>query len=479
MSGPKISVYSLTGWARKVVDGQIQCEQKAMVCGEQIKAIISECVGMDKEIEKSLAMLNNLQQKYGGQENLIEEIRELRNSMDQEIKKIREEFSRNVPTISPKYRISDEALEEKRQKLERIMAIKKKAQALKDRLDMAAKAGGEAGKGEQKKAYQTISEYLNYETGEAEPDTHIKDVSELKSSIDDGMSGAFSFDDLDEIAEDTSFEDRKKAIRLELMELLKLDLSKQLVSEVKNALNNLDGITQIDNLTTFDSITVKKIFRDLEAYQKECEEAQKAFEEDLLRYRTLCELAGKNSETEREFANVDELETAIQQMEAIITKQKEQAYISDCVDEVMKDMGYDLIGRREVKKKSGKQFRNELFQFDEGTAVNITYSSDGQISMELGGIAKEDRIPSDDEMSVLTKDMETFCSEFSEFERRMKDKGIIVGNRIALMPPTKDYAAIINVSDYSIEEGKQITEMNVETRRKKTATAQKVLRRDE
>ena len=50
MSGPKISVYSLTGWARKVVDGQIQCEQRGLVCGEQIKSLLSACSGMGTEL---------------------------------------------------------------------------------------------------------------------------------------------------------------------------------------------------------------------------------------------------------------------------------------------------------------------------------------------------------------------------------------------------------------------------------------------
>ena len=99
--------------------------------------------------------------------------------------------------------------------------------------------------------------------------------------------------------------------------------------------------------------------------------------------------------------------------------------------------------------------------------------------MELGGIAREDRIPTTEETDFLTRDMESFCSEFAEFERRMKEKGVIVGNRIALMPPTADYAAIINVSDYEMESGKQVTEMNVAQKRKKGTGAQQVLRRSE
>ena len=132
-------------------------------------------------------------------------------------------------------------------------------------------------------------------------------------------------------------------------------------------------------------------------------------------------------------------------------------------------MGYELIGSREVRKKSGKHFRNELYTFYEGTAVNVTFSSDGQISMELGGLAREDRIPSEEESKMLTEDMESFCSEFSEFEKRMLTKGIVVGNRIALSPPTADYAAIINVNDYDIDSSVQVSEMKAtEKQRKQT-----------
>ena len=141
--------------------------------------------------------------------------------------------------------------------------------------------------------------------------------------------------------------------------------------------------------------------------------------------------------------------------------------IADTVDEVMQEMGYDLIGKREVRKRNGKHFRNELYRFGEGTAVNITYSPEGQISMELGGIAEEDRIPNEAETELLTRDMETFCGEFAEFERRMLERGVVVGNRVALMPPAPEYAAIININDYETEPGAAIEEISVRERRKK------------
>ena len=479
MSGPKISVYDLTGWARRVVVGQMQCEQEGLLCGEQIKQLLADCSGMGKELDKALVMLGVLQRKYGGQEEMIREIQSIQQSMDQEIKQIQSEFGRNIPRVSPKYVISEEALDQKKRELEKLIAIRNQAQELKEKLDKAARAGKEAGKNEQKKMNQVIADYLNSGDGEKPGALEGRDLTTLASSIAEDISGVFSFDTFDVPEEDHSFEDGKKSIRNELTELLKLDLSKELVNEIKNAISNLDSITQAGRLSTFDSITVKKIFRDLEAYQTECERKEAEFQEALLRYQMLCNMAGRTEEREITFAAEDALDEAITEMEKIVVKQKEQAYIADCVDEVMQDMGYDLIGRRQVRKKSGKQFKNELYQFGEGTAVNITYSPEGQISMELGGIAREDRIPTAEETDILTRDMESFCSEFAEFERRMKEKGVIVGNRIALMPPTADYAAIINVSDYEVESGKQVTEMKVVQKRKKGTGVQQVLRRGE
>ena len=114
-----------------------------------------------------------------------------------------------------------------------------------------------------------------------------------------------------------------------------------------------------------------------------------------------------------------------------------------------------------------------------GTAVNVTYSSDGQIAMELGGISREDRLPTVEETQVLTEDMETFCGEFAEFEKRLRAKGVILGNRIAMSPPSADYAAIINVNDYEIDSSKQFSEISVAHKKKAKATEKKALRRND
>ena len=533
MSGPKISIYSLDERSRNIVLGQMQCDREGRVCVEQIKALLSSCSDMGSELNKSLGMLEFLQKKSGGQKGVIEEAKSLQKSWEKEFKSIQSEFEHNIPKFSHKYFISEKVLEEKKRERKKIAAIRDKAQELKDKLEKVSKAG----KGVQKGVQRSIEEYLTdgeddrahvregngrsgFHTGVDEDDDRShgrrgKDLSAWESDIASDLGGVFSFDDIGEEPGGTgfdgtfkgtesvgsdgaggvgfdgtggrdsdstggmSFDDRKKAVRDELTGLLKPELPQELRNAVLLAVRRLDNISQLANLTNFESITVKKIFRDMEAWQMECARKEAEFAEAVIRYQVLCDMADRADERDRRFADKDEVEAAVSELEAIIVRQKEQSYIADCVDEVMADMGYDLIGRREVRKKSGRQFKNELYQFGEGTAVNITYSSEGQISMELGGLAREDRIPTEEETAALTQEMEKFCGEFSEFEKRMKAKGVIVGNRLALMPPTAEHAAIINVNDYEVEAGKQITEMNAGTKRKKTTATQQMLRKDE
>lgn len=127
----------------------------------------------------------------------------------------------------------------------------------------------------------------------------------------------------------------------------------------------------------------------------------------------------------------------------------EQAYISQALDDVMVEMGYPLWGQREVTKRSGKHFRNELYRYSPTSAVNVTYSDDGQITMEIGKIDTVDRIPSSEETTALVDSMARFCTDFKGIESRLASRGVVVRNRIVLLPPTADHAQIINLSDFA------------------------------
>ena len=135
----------------------------------------------------------------------------------------------------------------------------------------------------------------------------------------------------------------------------------------------------------------------------------------------------------------------------------------------MIEMGYNLIGSRSVTKKNGKHFENELYLFDEGTAVNVTRSDEGQITMELGGLDKIDRIPTALESQRLCEDMDEFCVDYEEIEKRLVEKGIKV-KRISILPAEEQYAQIINVEDYNMKEDVEYYE--VTQKRHKSVSAE-------
>ena len=170
-----------------------------------------------------------------------------------------------------------------------------------------------------------------------------------------------------------------------------------------------------------------------------------------IEYKIVCDMAGELAKPfDVSQAAVQNIQAEIIRLREKIARDDEKAYISKCLDEVMSDMGYDVIGRREVTKKSGKHFKSELFSYDDGTAVNVTMADDGHIAMELCGLDEVDRMPDIAESEKLCEHMETFCEDFGEIERRLERKGVILSSRIQRLPPSVEYAQILNISDYEL-----------------------------
>lgn len=455
MSGPKVSVYELDKRGKEIFFGQMRCEQQSVLCAQRIQELLHQVLSYNGELQKQISLLELFERRGKSTVEKREELGNLLKRLKVETDSIKSKLMGNMPQMSAKYRISEEALEEKKQEFTEMRALKKQIQNLQEEIGAAVKTANAVG--------SDISENIHH-------------------SIAADVGGYVSFDISEENkVPDTKFEDGKTDTRNKLKALLKdTELPTNVINEIKNAIVSLDKIHQIEYLHSFNAVTVKNIFKKIDAYKHEREEKKAEFNEAYGRYKLLCSMAKEPTNvytySEDAFAKMDE---EIRHLELTIAKEQEQSYISECVDQVMTEMGYDLIGSREVvKKKTRKRFRNELFTFNEGTAVNVTYSSDGQISMELGGIAWEDRIPNQEEAEMLTQDMQTFCGEFAEFERRLKEKDIIINHRVALSPPSTEYAAIINVSDYDIDEGTQVTEMKSADRRKRAAE-KKAMRRSE
>lgn len=171
-------------------------------------------------------------------------------------------------------------------------------------------------------------------------------------------------------------------------------------------------------------------------------------------YLALCSEVGIATPTIIPFGTeaVARLKCEIAVLEEQAQKQAEDAYISQALTEVMLDMGYTVWGNRSGHKKNGKHYINDLFRFSEETAVSVTCSSNGQVALELGKVDHCDRLPSPVEGESLEKQMDLFCTQFREIERRLADRGVVLGNRLMMAPPTSEFAQIININDYAVVE---------------------------
>lgn len=151
-------------------------------------------------------------------------------------------------------------------------------------------------------------------------------------------------------------------------------------------------------------------------------------------------------------------EHAIEHLKRLISLEEEKAkekatqeYIHTTLNAVMADMGYPILGNKEVLKRNKTHFKSDLYRYSEDTAINITYNDNGQISLELGKLDRKSRIPSREEENYLENKMIQFCGHFKEIEHRLNRYGVELDKRIAMTPPTKDYAQIINIEGYHLK----------------------------
>lgn len=262
-----------------------------------------------------------------------------------------------------------------------------------------------------------------------------------------------------------------------LMKLMKnAFLPQSYKEEVEEVSARLGSITDEVFLKNFIALTANPLIKRAQQFISECAECQEEFETLCTEYVALCELyyyVAQEYTCSR--ISIQALQSEIQRIKDTVAENDEQAYISECLDEVMTDMGYSVLGSREVTKRNGKRFRNELYTYGEGTAVNVTYSSDGKIAMELGGIDARDRIPTAQETEKLCDSMEQFCDDFKEIEKRLLAKGVVLADRISLLPPDAEYAQIINTSDYSMETEAETISVK---KQRRSVSKQKALRRE-
>ena len=261
-----------------------------------------------------------------------------------------------------------------------------------------------------------------------------------------------------------------------LDQLLSLDISHELLAEVNNAIEQAKRIEIVSAMQNFSSITVEPLYKRCQTFAFFTKKNKEQFDTQLDKYEALCiQLGAQAKQIEFTEKGMSELKITIADLECQANQDAEQAYISQSVDVVMAEMGYEVIGYKQVRKKSGKEFQSKLLTYDDGTVINVTESSSGQITMEIGGADDKDRLPDANERVALRKTMESFCRNFHEIERRLYARGVVLNKRLLMAPPEETYAQIININDYELVEDYQVA---VSKKKASQAKSQKHMREE-
>lgn len=187
---------------------------------------------------------------------------------------------------------------------------------------------------------------------------------------------------------------------------------------------------------------------------------EEAYRSALRQYEILCQQTGNRKPALIAFGPeaVARLQQEIQKEKDCLLHQKEEQYIQDTLEQTLQDMGYAVLGKRQAARRSGQKVRHELYRYGEDTAIDVTYEENGQIALELGKLDQQDRLPSAEECQYLENQMTAFCGDFQALEARLQEKGIFLGKRVLLAPPSADFAQVINQSEYTAAAPTQLAE---------------------
>ena len=429
MSGPKTSRYTLTPEQRRILEEQRQLEQRRAVARQQVCAAHKKMLQIGEGLQADGNIAQELLARTGSDNGVSDLIAELNQ------------------VLTPMYQLAAET------NYEDVDSVEGTAVKMQEALIEA-----------QQLEKQII-------TASAENEGRLRET--LNAALDQGFSTSFA--DLAQVPDGPSCSQKKETIA-KLQQLKNLeDLPEIYEVEIEEAISKAESITDEVFLKNWIAISADPLIRRVNSYLVERNACRDEFEKLYAEYVALCDLyyyVPQGYFCSRESVNALSLE--IQRIKDTVAENDEQAYICDCLDEVMEEMGYTVIGSRQVTKKNGKHFRNELYTYGEGTAVNVTYSSDGKIAMELGGLDVTDRLPDERETDRLCQSMEQFCGDFREIEKRLLAKGVVLASRISILPVSPEYAQIINTSDYEMREAAETFQVK---KQRRAAQKRKTLRK--
>jgi hypothetical protein len=209
------------------------------------------------------------------------------------------------------------------------------------------------------------------------------------------------------------------------------------------------NIDNLEYMRQFYALSIDPKIKQLKDEIEDYQELLKQYNEAYDQYVVLC------NELNEEPGNFAMSEEGINHIYAQVSRLKDDLYddynnryISRSINEVMKEMGYDVIGYS-VEHERGYG-HEALYRFNDSSAISVCMT-DNYLTIELGGIDDTDREPDEAEAREQVEDMKKFCSDYKIIQEKLKSKGLELKDGHDL-PPDLEYGQIHNLRDYDIDD---------------------------
>lgn len=119
---------------------------------------------------------------------------------------------------------------------------------------------------------------------------------------------------------------------------------------------------------------------------------------------------------------------------------EQREYMRRATEEVLASFGYRFYGSADVKRDDGR-LTHMLFEGEDGSAVSMTASTDGRISMSFGGLDDTGRTPTVAERAAIHARNVAFCAHRSALVRAFAQYGILLDEE-GVFDPMEEEAAV-------------------------------------
>ncbi|MFA5524874.1 MAG: hypothetical protein WDA24_11005 [Tissierellales bacterium] len=220
----------------------------------------------------------------------------------------------------------------------------------------------------------------------------------------------------------------------------------------KESLDNIVSDQRLDSSYKLSQLRIRKeaflLTKDkYDIELKYFEEQKDKFNNLYEEYEAICEILDEEAE-EIDLNSLDIvstmslLEEKVKEKREELNKDIEARYVSESINEVMEELGYDIVASDYMTAPKRNVMHN-IYDFGDKNVLNVYTSDNGSLMFEVTGIKEKEELSSSDKLRIK-EGMDKFCPQYQKVKEALEAKGISITNE-NLLPADVRFAKAIDL----------------------------------